>query len=137
MSWRGLLLLGAAAAAWAVPAWQGRQDRLQGQAMFRGEASLPARLVGHEIDLPAVATRCGNCHEAATPQPFATPLGREQLMRPRVRRGGPPSSYDAARLCQLLRDGVDPAHVMISTTMPRYEISPLQCSDLWAFLVSR
>jgi hypothetical protein len=119
-------------------------QRERGAALFRGDAALPGRVAGHDTALPALATRCSNCHEApaAAPSalasaPYAAPLTAAHLMSLRVRRGGPATVYDAARLCALLRSGTDPAHVMIATTMPRYDITEAQCQDLWAHLVSR
>lgn len=65
----------------------------------------------------------------------APPLLRAQdLITQRSRRGGPPSAYDTQRLCLLLRSGRDAADVLVSTTMPRYEVTDAQCADLWAFL---
>jgi hypothetical protein len=97
--------------------------------------------VGHDLALPTLATRCVNCHEApSTPQnatPFALALTSQRLQTPQSRRGAPPSTFDARRLCELLRNGIDPAQVMVSTTMPRYEITDAQCEDLWAHLISR
>lgn len=119
-------------------------QRERGAALFRGDAVLPGRLVGHDAPLPPLATRCTNCHEAPTAAPaavasgpYAAPLTAAHLASLRVRRGGPATLYDAARLCALLRSGTDPAHVMIATTMPRYDITDAQCQDLWAHLVSR
>jgi hypothetical protein len=51
-----------------------------------------------------------------------------------ARRGGPPSRYDAHALCTLLQTGVDPSHVMVARTMPRFEIDNLQCEALWQYL---
>ena len=150
----GLVLAAAlAAGAYAVAVQQRSADaaaqRERGAALFDGRAPLAGRLVGHETALPALATRCANCHDeaSATPaseaaasaaaKPFATALTGAQLAQARPRRGGPPSAYDAARLCAVLRSGTDPAHVMISTTMPRYDVTDLQCRDLWAFLGAR
>src|SRR5204863_2269697 len=110
------------------------------------------RLSGHEIGLPTVATRCINCHAAsgtaaggsapdgpargglAAARPYASPLSAEWLTLPRSRRGGPPSDYDLGRLCRLLRTGVDPAQVVISTVMPRYDATDAQCAALWQYL---
>lgn len=119
----------------------------QGGQLFHGEAStlgaLPGRLAGHEDDLPAMATRCANCHaaggrpEAASSTPeFAPRLNRRSLMQQHSRRGGPPSAYDATSLCHLLREGIDPVWVMLRQEMPRYAATDAQCAALWAFLVS-
>jgi hypothetical protein len=139
----------------------------RGQALFQGDAALPASLAGHVQALPTAATRCVNCHGASDTGAAAraannafgagagaeagagagagggalprTPpaLGRAGLAVPRVRRGGPPSAYDAAALCTLLRSGVDPAQVVIPGAMPRYGASDAQCADLWAYLVAQ
>lgn len=159
----GGLLLAAAAAWW----WQGqraqqqaqqaeheKQARVQrGQALFSGAAELQGRVVGHQVDLPAAAVACINCHgEAASERPlvasaqaaasgvaprFAPPLTAQHLAQARPRRGGPPSQYEAASLCRLLREGLDPATVLIPLTMPRYRITDAQCADLWQFFLSR
>jgi hypothetical protein len=134
----------------------GALQREAGSALFHGEASLAGRLVGHTEPLPAIASRCSNCHEsrirspaggpsatAATPASgsvagsYAVPLTRAWLTVSRPRRGGPPSAYDSAALCTVLRSGVDPVHVMISATMPRYEASDEHCELLWTYLTSR
>ncbi len=131
---------GVVLAALAVAAWTAHQvatQRGRGAALFSGVTPLPARLVGHDRDLPPLATRCGNCHEGAAATAYASPLTAAALTLPRVRRGGPPTAFGAKALCVLLREGTDPAHVMISTTMPRYTITDAQCDDLWTFLESR
>jgi hypothetical protein len=127
-------------------AGQGAAERARGAALFDGRTPLAGRVVGHAVALPPAATRCANCHEQAnaTPSapgaasaPFATVLDGAGLGSMRVRRGGPASRYDAASLCGVLRSGTDPAHVMISTTMPRYDITDAQCLELLAFLAAR
>lgn len=130
--------------------WQSPRQLQRGAAMFAGEEAISARLLGHDIDLPAQASRCINCHELrdevpivsegaakTAPSIYAAELNRAALTTPTVRRGGPASVFDAASLCSLLRTGVDPASIIISTTMPRYRISDAQCADLWAYLLSR
>ncbi len=129
--------------------WQQGQQRERGVALFRGERPVVARLQGHAQPLPALAVRCSNCHEvsntapagsaaagsaAAAPGPYAGLLTGTALTTLRSRRGGPPSAYDAERLCALLRTGIDPVQVMIPNTMPRYDVSPNDCADLWAYL---
>lgn len=137
------VVAGAAGVAALQRSADGAAQRERGAALFDGRAPLAGRLVGHELALPALATRCTNCHEAAAAPaaaasaPFATALDGAHLATSRPRRGGPASAYDETRLCALLRSGTDPAHVMISTTMPRYEITDAQCRDLWAHLVAR
>jgi hypothetical protein len=124
----------------------GAEDATRGRQLFVGEAPLAARIVGQDFALPTQATRCVNCHgsTAATPgasgavaQPAAPALSAATLGESIRRRGGPPSRYDAAALCVLLRSGVDPAHVMIQRTMPRYEISDADCRALWLHITAR
>jgi cytochrome c553 len=134
-----LLCLGVSSSAAAEDAARGRQ-------LFAGEAPLAARIVGQDFTLPTQATRCVNCHGAtaaspassgAAAQPAAPKLSASTLAEAVRRRGGPPSRYDAAALCVLLRSGVDPAHVMIQRTMPRYELSDADCRALWAHLTAQ
>lgn len=133
-----------------------------GRALFEGQTALQGQLTGHTRPLPAAAVRCSNCHrrESAPPagvaasdaaaaaasnassaaddaaRSFGSWLGAEALQTAQPRRGGPPSRYDAASLCKLLREGIDPAWVVIDRAMPRYEIADAQCQALWAFLSS-
>jgi hypothetical protein len=118
-------------------------NALRGQRLFQGDAPLAARIFGQDFDLPREASRCVNCHQPtgtaassaiAITQPFGPPLSAALLTQPERRRGGPPSRYDAASLCTLLRSGVDPAHVIILRSMPRYEISDADCRSLWLHL---
>jgi hypothetical protein len=142
----GVLLLGA----WC--AYQARSHSAhaaRGNSIFHGEIVVPGRLEGHDTPLPAMAARCSNCHEArnvppagsaansSAPSSYAAPLNREWLSTDRSRRGGPPTHYRSSDLCALLRTGIDPGHIILPTIMPRYEISDMQCADLWAYLESR
>ncbi len=126
----GLLVLGGAAFAADAPgAARGRQ-------LFEGQAALPARITGQDFALPTQASRCINCHGAVAvgTQRIGPVLAAATLAEALPRRGGPPSRYDAASLCKLLRSGIDPAHVIIARTMPRYEISNADCRSLWLHL---
>ena len=102
-----------------------------------GATVLRGRLAGHPVDLPQAATRCVNCHTAGAAAgqsltaAFGPALDSATLARAISRRGGPPSRYDAASLCRLLREGIDPAWVMVDASMPRYEVSDAQCDALW------
>ena len=135
--------------------WQERQRIELGERLLQGGTAgdartsgagdvasvLPGRLAGHASDLPPQATRCVNCHAAggaAAPATaaFGPSLGPATLTRAVSRRGGPPSRYDAASLCRLLRDGIDPAWVMVDAAMPRYAVSDAQCEALWARLAA-
>lgn len=135
--------------------WRGdEQRRERGKVVFFGNADLPGRLAGHATALPRFASRCMNCHQTLDAVPvspaeasrgllpvvsktFAAPLDRTWLSVPRSRHGGPPTAYDPASLCRLLRTGVDAGHVMVSTVMPRYDVSDAQCGDLHAYLTSQ
>ena len=117
----------------------------QGEAIFYGREPLVARIVADPAPLPSIATRCVNCHEKDNVSPttgergaaYAPPLRHEALHQRQARRGGPPSRYDAASFCSLLRTGIDPAHIIISTVMPRYEIGDAPCAALWRYVESR
>lgn len=140
MSWRACVLALAAFA--ASPAGAATEaGAVRGRQLFLGEAALSARIVGQDFALPLHASRCVNCHGpaavagGASSVLIAAPqLSAATLTQALRRRGGPPSRYDAAALCTLLRSGVDPAHVMIQRTMPRYEISDADCRSLWLHL---
>ena len=112
--------------------WQRRAD---GAALYEGRQPLVAHVSGHEQPLPALAARCANCHEGA--QAIAPALNERTLAQALPRRGGPPSRYDARVLCRLLRDGLDPALVLVPRAMPRYAIDEPACAALWAYLSSR
>lgn len=117
------------------------QGASEGAALFNGSAPLIGRVAGDTDVLPAVASRCVNCHGRATKAiaggTYASPLDAAWLMTPRVRHGGPATLYDEAAFCTLLRTGVDPAQVLIPPVMPRYDATNAQCASLWTFLRSR
>ena len=112
----------------------------RGAALWRGEQPLVGRIAGHDRALPPEAARCINCHTGATTSPDATqaaPLLTAHHLREAVpRRGGPPSRFDEAGFCTLLRTGLDPAAVLLPRHMPRYEIGDADCAALWRHLVS-
>jgi hypothetical protein len=120
-----------------------RAEIERGRALFAGSVPLRGRMTGHETPLPPEAVRCTNCHPlertpgpSPAPELFALKLTRDGLTRAAPRRGGPPSVYDGERFCRLLRDGIDPAHVMIPQTMPRYELEKMDCQALWVYVTS-
>jgi hypothetical protein len=150
----GLLLSGLALAAGARCGLESNSPLTAGKALFHGTVPLKARMVGHDTDLPATAVRCSNCHSrqpapaaaansaapsaVSGPSPqdtFGSQLSRASLLESRPRRGGPRSRYDEASFCRVLREGIDPASVMISQTMPRYRVTPQECHQLWTFAV--
>lgn len=136
-----------------------RSRQAQGRALFEGAAvpdggmSLQGHLAQQTVALPAAATRCINCHSSgaagnapasrladgravgnARGAELGGALDARRLAQMQPRRGGPPSVYDAAALCRVLREGIDPASVMVDTAMPRYHASDAQCDALWAWL---
>jgi hypothetical protein len=121
-----------------------------GKDLFTGGVALKARMVGHDSDLPPSVVRCKNCHLVSNPPPVASAGGSaglteklgpvlrsETLTRLRARRGGPPSKYDEERFCRVLRKGIDPAYVMLPSSMPRYTVNQQECQALWAYLTSQ
>jgi len=129
----GLLLMAGCARLWAA------DEAELGRRLFSGELPLSARIAGHTDTLPASAIRCSNCHRTqavgAASAPSFGPVLEARLLSGRIaRRGGPPSAYSAAALCKLLREGIDPAWVMVAPAMPRYDASDAQCQALWAHL---
>lgn len=149
----GLLLATGAQAASPTAAGAGTpatpaQWRALGEAIYQGREPMTGRIRGHDSTLPTAATRCINCHlpggtrppvaasAIGTTQTFGPALDAAWLTRPRSRSGGPAITYDAERLCTLLRDGIDPALVMMPRSMPLYDATPQQCRALWNFLTS-
>ncbi len=111
----------------------------RGEQMFTGEQPLTGTIVGHDEPLPAFAAKCSNCHDANDPGKagYGARLTRAALVEPAKRRGGPASSYEPGSFCRLLRTGVDPVHVVILRTMPRYQIDDEGCMALWDYLMAR
>jgi hypothetical protein len=109
----------------------------QGSALFHGRKPLSGRIRGHDEVLPPEAVRCANCHDAANngrlSRVTAPHIDRALLLEPRQRRGGPPSRYDQAGFCKLLRTGIDPASIVIAREMPAYVMDDEQCANLWAY----
>lgn len=91
--------------------------------------------------IDASATTCANCHGAGfrggrEGDTVAPPLTRRSLLSALPRRGGPPSAYDEASFCTSLRTGADPAGVVFSNVMPRYDFDGAHCAALWKRLTS-
>jgi hypothetical protein len=109
--------------------------------LFNGKEPLSGRIREHDESLPPEVVRCANCHGAtasARPSRVAAPrLESSLLLEFHQRRGGPPSRYDQAAFCKLLRTGVDPAHIMIAREMPIFDLDDAQCASLWSFLVEK
>lgn len=119
--------LAVALAIWGWPIVRGYQ-------LFHGHGTLQAKILGG-VTLPAAASSCVNCHDGQVsggPRTIAR-LDRASLSTPRTPRGGLPVVYDEASFCRLLRDGIDPASVLVSRLMPRFEISDADCAALFAY----
>jgi hypothetical protein len=134
----GVCLAGVVHGAWGV--WLDHVAAQQGAALFAGEAPLPsAHLRWHVQPLPAVATRCINCHAKPGSSAQASDLGglldAQRLLSVQSRRGGPAVAYSQASFCQVLREGKDPNEVVISSVMPQFAVDDLQCQALWRYLV--
>lgn len=119
----------------------------RGRRLFAGTEPMRGTIAGHTSALPSLASRCVNCHApgrstvgaapasaAPTNTSFAPLLTPAYLTAPSARRGGPPSRYDEAAFCRALRTGIDPAYVIVSRSMPRYELSDADCRALWRHL---
>ncbi len=116
------------------------QDEFRlGRDLFEGRIELQGRIRTHVADLPPEVVRCGNCHAVANgpdvPRSLAPRLTHDLLIARRSRRGGPASNYDRNSFCTLLREGFDPAGVLISLEMPRYTLDDTNCAALWRYLI--
>ncbi len=113
----------------------------RGYALYHGWLPLEARITGHADDLPAGTARCAGCHDAPRPADpgfrSIPPLDRATLTTPMARRRGPESAYDLAAFCSLLRDGKDPAFILVERTMPRFRLSDGDCAALWDYVSRR
>jgi hypothetical protein len=128
--------------------WLRASTRERGSRLFHGATPLTGRLTGHEEPLPADFAKCQNCHQLESePTPKQTAaaadapaervgpkLGAVSLTRAVQRRGGPASAYTSDTFCRLLRDGIDPAQIMIPQLMPRYTVTDEECNALWTYL---
>ncbi len=113
----------------------------RGARLFNGEEALSGRIRGHGETLPPEAVRCVNCHgadaNAGLGRAAAPRIDEARLVEFHQRRGGPPSRYDEATFCKLLRTGVDPAQILVARSMPTYELDADQCGSLWSFLTGK
>ncbi len=147
----------------STPDYPARSEAARrGAALFNGQVPLAGRIAGHDRDLPSSVTRCAGCHEGpastspsvaktavpgtgtAGPQSrgvgsgtFGPSLDARSLLEPKSRRGGPPSRFDSATFCTLLRSGVDAASIVVAQQMPRYDLTDEACTDLWAWVNER
>jgi hypothetical protein len=138
---RRRLVIAAAVLTALAPAAFFRVPWLLGWAYYHGQLPLAAQISGHDWQLPVTAARCSNCHDAVSgngaTERVISPLTAVSLTTMMPRRGGPASQYSQDSFCTLLRDGVDPAFVQISRTMPRFEMSNSTCASLWNFVSRR
>jgi hypothetical protein len=137
----GAIALLAGFGTWALRSATRGESLQLGQQLFGGDVALKGQMTGDDTSLPPEAVRCANCHgerENSGPSERLGPaLEASSLLRPLPRRGGPASSYDLATFCRLLREGIDPAQVVIPKAMPRYAVTEQQCQALWAYVTSR
>lgn len=112
----------------------------RGEALYGGKEPLHGRVRGQDDLLPPEAVRCVNCHNPASKDRLsgkpAPRIDGEWLMQARQRHGGPPSSYNQASFCKVLRAGTDPVYVLVAREMPVYEMDEDQCASLWLFLTT-
>jgi hypothetical protein len=113
----------------------------RGGAIYQGKEPLQGRIRGQDDLLPSEAVRCVNCHNPASKDRLsgkpAPRIDGDWLLETRQRHGGPPSSYNQASFCKLLRAGTDPVYVLVAREMPVYEMDDSQCASLWIFLTTK
>ncbi|SAK73080.1 hypothetical protein AWB81_03323 [Caballeronia arationis] len=109
-----------------------------GCAIYNGQHAVAAHLRDDDRPLPAWTTRCANCHAGTDKSGiFAPPLTPSYLLDAETRRGGPASRYQPTSFCRAVKDGIDPANVLLRKAMPHYQISDSECAALWGFLTNR
>jgi mono/diheme cytochrome c family protein len=106
----------------------------RGEALFSGQAPLQGKPRGHAEFLPPQVVRCANCHGVGPGKLQLTPA---LLLEPRQRRGGPPSAYDEAKFCRMLRTGADPVYVLVDHAMPIFTIPDADCNALWSYITRK
>jgi hypothetical protein len=116
-----------------------RSPWVRGYALYHGHLPLTGRIYGHETTLPPETIVCANCHEPGRPgaDPRRLPQLDRRLAETRDRRGGPSSAYTEDSFCSLIANGIDPTSVLISRTMPRFELDRVDCAALWSYLSAR
>jgi hypothetical protein len=115
-----------------------RREIKAGHDLFVGKAPLHGRIRTDFSNLPTEVVRCKNCHAQGAGKDVALSLAprlnRQFLLEPRARRGGPMTSYDEQTFCRVLQGGLDPAYILVSAEMPRYEIDEGMCKALWKYI---
>lgn len=131
-------LIDEGATAQATSAAESAQQNEHGKRIFYGLDAVSATVQQNGTTLPTNASKCINCHSAQTPPGAWTGssqyLSATTMTRMVSRRGGPASVYDQDKFCNAVRNGVDPAGVVLESKMPRYEMSDTQCADMWLFI---
>jgi len=139
MCGRGLLaVLGLALAAANAAATPNGETAERGRAISHGETALTAHLRGDTRPLPAFTLRCANCHtQTVGATALAPPLSARYLLDAIPRRGGPPTRYDRDAFCKVLASSIDPAAVMLASSMPQYVLSDDECTALWGYFLTQ
>jgi mono/diheme cytochrome c family protein len=114
----------------------------RGRRLFQGAELLQGRIAGHSSSLPGTFAACARCHTdqdsprlaGSLPGRTAPVIEHGVLGAIRSRRGGPPFAYDGDSFCHTLRTGIDPQYVVLTRTMPRFDIDDMQCNALWIYL---
>ena len=129
------ICLALAAVVYSASAAQSCDPSSLGCLIFNGQHAIPAHLRDDDRLLPDWTTRCVNCHTpTGQGAAFAPPLTAGNLLVATRRRGGPPSNYDPMTFCRAVKNGIDPAEVLLRKAMPQYQISDTECMALWHFL---
>ena len=114
---------------------------LRGERIFIGIETAKGRIEGHAELLPVSASRCVNCHAASSrisaAGQFAPALDRSWLLDLHPRRGAPASVYEAGTFCDAIRTGIDPQHIVMKFSMPRFALNDAQCAALWFYLTGK
>lgn len=118
---------------------RGRRIYFEGQDGSADE--MQVRLGGDEIEAPATAFACVNCHApdgqgAIEGGIKPAPINWEALISTRTSAltGRPRPPYDAKTLARAVRLGVNSAGERLHLAMPRYRLTDGQAADLVAFL---
>lgn len=131
--------LACALALHAVVASAGRDDLAAGRELYfsahRADGSTLAATAQSDVQLPAAAAACANCHRhsglgGAESGVRALPVTGKILFSPTPAR----PAYDAASLRRALTDGVGAGGRRLNATMPRYELQEADAEALFAFL---
>lgn len=111
---------------------------MRGERIFHGREVLKLRLSGQSEALSGTAIACAACHahkKSTALENYSAPrLTRTLASARRAPRGGPGFMYDKASFCRAIQTGIDPTHIVLKRTMPRYALDDGQCSALWQYI---